>query len=130
MKIKLEELNKYIKQLSNIPYVPLKDKFTIFFEIDTTKVVDREGFVLDMKEKESTTIVAKPGLILSCDTTGKKPRTVVSLGYANITYSPKFNLESYFDILGVKMPTKERKMLTDLDALLIKDEYILGEFEL
>lgn len=134
MNITMKDMKKYIKLLQNIPYYPLHDKSTIFFEIDTGKTVDNGGFIMEIKQTESgAKALVRPGLILSAYETEKgKHFTQVSLAYAAIDYSPEFNLDSYLDLIAGKgsISKKDRDILTTLDAKLVKMNDILAEFEL
>lgn len=133
MKIKRDEINQYIKYLKDIPFKPLgKEVSTIFFEIDTGKMVENDGFILEIKDSNEagSKALVKPGLMLSCKDTGKKLVTEVSLAYAQTDYCPKFNLDAYLDLTNASISRKERDILTNLDVLLVKKDYILGEFEI
>ena len=134
MKISMDNIKRYIKMLKELPYLPVDSKSTLFFEIDTGKTVDTGDFVMEMKTTDAgAAALVRPGLMLSLDITEKgKPFTNVYLAYAQIEYSPKFNLGSYLDLVKSigKVSKGTREDLTQLDCLLIKQDYILAKFEI
>lgn len=130
----MNEMKEYIKLLKEIPYRPIREKSTLFFEIDTGKTTDTGDFVMETKQNDSgASGLVHPGLILSVQETEKgKVFTDVSLAYAQIEYSPKFNLDSYLDLVKNtgKVSDKVRNKLTSLECLLVKKDYIIAEFEI
>ena len=131
MKIKLSEIRSIAKILEKIPYNPVNEKSKFFFEIDCGKVVDDGSFVMEVKDKNvGAASLVKPGLTISLLHTEKKDRTIAGLIYAQVDYAPKFNLDSYLDILGIKLSSKDRQTLSNLDVYLVKKEYILSEFDI
>lgn len=134
MLITINEMKKYIKLLRNIPYYPLTEKSTIFFEISVDKTVENGGFVRDVRQNnDGAAGTLKPGLILSAEKNDKgKYITQVSLAYAQVEYSPEFDMGTYLDLIADRgsVSKKDRDLLTALDAKLVKSEYIYAEFEI
>ena len=134
MLINENELKKYAKRLENVPFAPVaKSSAAFFFGIDTGKTVDDGQFVMEVKDKKETGSAAsvKPGLVLLKEKDAKgRLYTKVVLAYADINYSPKFNLDAYLDFVEAKINKKDRAFLTELDAYLVKPEYIFAEFEI
>lgn len=134
MLINENELKKYVKRLESVPFAPVaKSSATFFFGIDTGKTVDDGQFVMEVKDKKETGSAAsvKPGLVLLKEEDAKgRLYTKVVLAYADINYSPKFNLDAYLDFVEAKINKKDRALLTELDAYLVKPEYIFAEFEI
>ena len=88
---------------------------------------------MEVKDKKETGSAAsvKPGLVLLKEEDAKgRLYTKVVLAYADINYSPKFNLDAYLDFVEAKINKKDRAFLTELDAYLVKPEYIFAEFEI
>lgn len=134
MKITMENIKEYIKLLKEIPYYPVDNKSTLFFEIDTGVVVDSGDFVMELKNNNSGAAgTLRPGLVLNISTNEKgKVFADVFLAYAQIEYSPEFSLSSYLNLVRNtgKVGKNSREKLTSLECRLVKNDYIMAKFEI
>lgn len=129
MKIKRDEINKFKKLLEKIPYIPMNgNKSTIFFEIETEKVVDDGSFIFTEKDTNTgSAALVRPGLALFMEKDEKeKIHTKVNLVYAQTAYCPKFNVPMYLDIIGKNFGKNDLLTLTELETLLVSNDYILA----
>ena len=131
MKVTMDKIKEYSKLLSSIDYLPINEKSRIFFDLDTGRTVENGSFVMEVKNQEyGANALAKPGLVLSMEANEKgKTHTEVHLAYAQIEYAPKFDIGSFLDLVGGVSKNNKAK-ITELDCLLVKNDYILAEFEL
>lgn len=104
----------------------LKKSF-IFFPIDASRVEDIGGFDLNIK---STGTASRqeltPGLMITPkDDYGFD----VDLSYANISYSPKFDMLQYLELVDCKCSKELRTLLTETECLIVPLEYVMASFE-
>lgn len=129
-KIKIEELDKILKLLVKFNISEcISGKSKLFFPVDTEKTVEVDTFQFSLKDTNTgAASYVKPGIMV-CDK--NEPNNYkVKLAYATLEYSPKFNFVELLDILGIKVNKKELAELSELECLLVKNDYILVEFDI
>ena len=125
MKIKKEDIRKFIKVFKDIPYYPVGDRNDlIVFPIDNTKVVENNGFELQIKGNNNG--VAKdpePIIILMKE----KDAVLGTIGYAELTYGRRFSIKDYVSLMGGKI-TKGIAELDEYECYLLQEDYIFAMF--
>jgi hypothetical protein len=125
MKIKKEDIRKYLKVFKDIPYEPVGDRNDlIVFPIDNTKVVENNGF--EFQVKGTTAGVAKdpePILILMKD----DQAVLGTVGYADLTYGRKLSIKDYTSLMDCKV-TKGISELDGYECYLLQKDYIFAMF--
>lgn len=127
-RIKKDELKKAIKTLKEIKLNTISKKAHIFFPIDTERQEDFDGLELTIKHKGvASKKVQTPGLVISKD---EQDKTMIVLAYADIDYSPEFDMIQHLEILDMRISKDLRAFLIENECLLIKEDYISGYFSL
>lgn len=127
-RIKKEEIKKAVKLLKEIKTNTVRSKAELFFPIDTNRQEDFDGFELTVKHTGmASKKVQTPGLILYKDDQGKPG---VMLAYADVDYSPQFDMIQHLEILDEKIGKDLRSFLIENECLLVKEDYISGYFNL
>ena len=127
-RIKKENIKKTLKLLKEIKLNDLEKKSQIFFPIDTERAEDFDGLELAIKHNGTASKkVLTPGLVISKDEQGK---TLIILAYADVTYSPEFDMIQHLEILDTKISKELRAFLVEAECLIVKEDYISGYFSL
>lgn len=127
MEIERKNLSKTINTLMKIPYKPAKDNKSVIFFPLANKTKNDDSLVLDVKSNKGATSFLKSGLILTVNDYGN---TTVKLAYAQTEYCPKFDMGDYLDLQDHSLSTKITEQLLQYDCLIVKNEYLVGIYNL
>lgn len=128
MKLDRKDIKKTVKMLMDIKYEPADRELSyIFFPIDSSLGKDIDGLEFISKSTvRGIKEVLTPGLILSKENN----ETVVNLAYADVKYSPHFELIQYMDITNQTLNKNLEEFLNNNDCLIVGTEYVKAKFKL
>lgn len=127
-KIKKEDIGKSIRYLKSIDFKQYSKKSYIFLPIENTRNEDFDG--LEMIIKGTGTASKKeymPGLILISN---EEKGTSVELAYANIDYSPAFDMVQFLELTGENISKNLKEFLSEYETLLVNTDYIAATFDI
>ena len=127
MEIERKNLNKTLNLLHKIPYRPAKDNKSVIFFPLANKTKNDDSLVLDVKSNRGATSYLRSGLILTVNDSGN---TVVKLAYAQTEYCPKFDMCDYLDLQDHSISNKIVDQILEYDCLIVKNEYLVGIYNL
>lgn len=134
MKIKKEEIKKMSKILEHITYRPIREEkaSVIFFPIASDEFRDVDGMALSLTSSSEKGVKKEltPGLVLQIYHGEKRDNTYVALAYADLSYSPEFNIIQFMEFNGDRLAKKDFEKLKEYECNIVKPDYIQGMFYL
>lgn len=124
-----EELKKFIKNAKKIKLEQTLKKSYIFFPIEMERTEEVDGFSLTIKPNlvAGSKMEHTPGIIL---VPTQEECADVNLAYANLNYSPDFDLVQYMELVDCTCSKDFKEMISELDCKLVASEYISISFEI
>ena len=128
--INTNEVKEVAKLLSTLKYDTFSDKSRLFFPIDASYEKDLDGFQLSSRTSRvpgGSKNPLTPGLILINCGDGKAD---VKLAYADLTYSPSFDMIQHSEILGHSLSKKLKEVLSETETYIVLNDYVSLVFNL